>query len=59
MIAVYIAVGLLLIFSNILMDYVPEKRTVLGSVFIIYACFRTMMTVQKIRKLNNKAEQNT
>jgi len=50
MIAVYAAIGLILIFSNLLLNIISEYRIPLGIVFIIYAGFRTIMTIQRLRK---------
>jgi len=51
MIAVYIAIGLLLLFSNYFLDYISENRMIMGFVFLAYAIFRLVLTIQRIRKL--------
>jgi len=57
MIAVYVAIGLILIFSDLLINIVSQYRLALGIVFVIYAGFRAVMIVQKIKKDNNEISE--
>jgi len=48
----YAAIGLLLIFTSALMNIISEYRISLGIVFIVYAGFRTMVTIQRMKRVN-------
>jgi hypothetical protein len=52
MVAFYLALGLLFLFTEIAIDIFPENRVPIGIVFICYGLFRTGMTIWKIKKLN-------
>jgi uncharacterized protein with PQ loop repeat len=53
MVALYLALGLLFLFTDIAVETFPANRTPIGIAFIIYGLFRMIMTIQKIRKLNS------
>jgi hypothetical protein len=53
MVAVYLALGLLFLFTDIAVESFPANRKPIGIAFLVYAVFRTIMTIQKIRKLNS------
>jgi hypothetical protein len=53
MVAVYLALGLLFLFTDIAGQMFPMNRTPVGIIFIIYGLFRLIVTIQKIRKLNS------
>lgn len=50
MVAVYLALGLLFLFTDIAADTFPANRKPIGIVFLIYGLFRMVMIIQKIRK---------
>ena len=50
MVVIYVALGLLFLFTDIALETFPQNRIAIGIVFIVYAAFRTLLTIQKIRK---------
>jgi len=50
MVAVYLALGLLFLFTDIAIDRFSVNRTPVGIGFLIYGLFRMIITIQKIRK---------
>ncbi len=52
MVALYLALGLLFLFTDIATDSFPVYRKEVGIVFLLYASFRTYSTIKKIRKEN-------
>ncbi|MCC6690708.1 MAG: hypothetical protein IT235_04175 [Bacteroidia bacterium] len=59
MVFLYMGIGVLFIFSSVLMNLVPENRTLLGAVFIVYGLFRTIITLRKIKKLKREGPKAT
>ncbi|HEX8515229.1 MAG TPA: hypothetical protein VF868_03445 [Bacteroidia bacterium] len=57
MVALYFALGLLFLFTDIAIDTFPENRRPIGIVFIIYGLFRMIVTIQKLRKLKHHEVQ--
>jgi hypothetical protein len=55
MVALYFALGLLFLFTDIASETFPANRQPIGIVFLIYGLFRMIVTIQKIRKLNHEA----
>jgi len=55
MVAVYLALGLLFLFTGIGATTFSENRKPVGIVFMVYGLFRGIVTVQKIRKHNSEA----
>jgi hypothetical protein len=51
MVAVYLVIGLLFLFSDIAIETFPFYRTALGIIFTIYADFRLFMSL-KTQKRN-------
>jgi hypothetical protein len=56
MVGVYLALGLLFLFTDIAVNIFPANRTPIGIVFIVYGIFRSFITVRKIRRLNKEDE---
>jgi hypothetical protein len=54
MVAFYLTFGFLFLFTEIAIDTFPAYRTPLGIVFICYGVFRMILTIQKIRKVNQE-----
>ena len=52
MVALYLALGLLFLFTEVAIDTFPENRQAIGIVFIIYGSFRLVATIYKLRKQN-------
>jgi hypothetical protein len=52
MVALYLALGLLFLFTDIAENIFPANRTPIGIVFISYGLFRMVITIRKIKKLN-------
>jgi hypothetical protein len=55
MIAVYVALGLLFLFTDIASDTFPVYRKPVGCVFILYAAMRAFLNIRK-QKEKNKDE---
>lgn len=51
MVTIYVALGLALIFTNVFYELLPQNRTLLGLVILLYAAFRIYMTF-RLRKRN-------
>lgn len=51
MVAVYLALGLLFLFTDIAISTFPENRQPAGIVFVVYGLFRLGATIYKLRKL--------
>ena len=47
MVAIYLVIGLLFLFSDIAIETFPFYRTSLGIIFTIYAGFRLFMILKK------------
>jgi len=56
MVTVYLAVGLLFLFTDIGTDTFPSNRKPIGIVFLVYGTFRGILTVQKIRRNKDEDE---
>ena len=54
MVAVYLALGLLFLFTDIAIDMFPANRQPIGIIFLAYAIFRTVMTVIRLKRLKNE-----
>ncbi len=54
MIAVYLALGLLFLCTDVAIDTFPAYRKPIGITMIIYAAVRTILTIQKIKKHANE-----
>ena len=53
MVAVYWALGLLFLFTDLGSTMFPANRTPVGIILLVYGIFRLVVTIQKIRKLNS------
>jgi hypothetical protein len=53
MVAVYLALGLLFLFTDIASDIFPANRKPIGIVFIFYGLFRALITIRKLKKLRS------
>ena len=49
MVALYVALGLLFLFTDTAIDTFPTYLTEVGIVFLIYAVFRTIITIRKLK----------
>jgi len=58
MVAVYLALGLLFLFTDIAIDTFPANRQPIGIIFIVYGVFRTITIILKLRKLRNNNRFN-
>ncbi len=56
MITVYLAIGLLFLFTDIVIRLFPENRTAIGVVFILYAVYRLYITIKKEKQRNELNE---
>ncbi len=52
MVAVYVALGLLFLFTDISIEIFPEYRTQVGITMILYAIYRTYTIYKKVKKTN-------
>lgn len=50
MVAIYITLGLLFLFSDMAIDTFPAYRTTLGCVLLGYGCLRAFLSLKKIRQ---------
>jgi hypothetical protein len=50
MVAIYISLGLLFLFTDIATDAFPSFRKILGCVLIGYGSLRTYLNIKKIRE---------
>lgn len=53
MVAVYLALGLLFLFTDIAIDKFPAYRKEIGIVMVVYAAIRTFSTVRRIKMQGN------
>ncbi len=53
MVAVYLALGLLFLFSEIGIDYFPAFRKQIGCIMIVYAVIRIILTRSKFKREEN------
>ncbi|HRG51821.1 MAG TPA: hypothetical protein PLL00_03220 [Bacteroidia bacterium] len=53
MVAIYIALGLLFLFTDIAVDKFPAYRKEIGAVMLVYAAIRTFSTVRRIKLEGN------
>ncbi|HET6227105.1 MAG TPA: hypothetical protein VFF27_12550 [Bacteroidia bacterium] len=53
MVAIYLALGLLFLFTDIRIDTFPAYRKEIGIVMLVYAGIRTYTTVRKIKAQGN------
>ena len=49
MVAVYVALGLLFLFTDISIEIFPEYRTQVGITMILYAVYRTYTIYKKVK----------
>ena len=56
MVAVYLLIGLSLIFTNVFLELIPNNRPVYGCIILIYAAFRLYMAL-RLRKNRNAETQ--
>lgn len=54
MVALYFALGLLFLFTDIAIDMFPMYRTGVGITMIVYGIIRTFLTIRKIRQQNDE-----
>jgi uncharacterized membrane protein HdeD (DUF308 family) len=54
MVVIYLALGLLFLFTDIAENTFPANRKPIGVIFIVYGIFRAIVSVQKIRKANRE-----
>lgn len=52
MVAVYVALGLLFLFTDISIEIFPEYRTQVGITMILYAIYRTYTIYKKVKKID-------
>jgi heme A synthase len=55
MIAMYVTLGLLFLFTQVAIEILPEHRQAMGVVFIVYSVIRATLLIRKIKKTS---EQN-
>jgi hypothetical protein len=53
MVAVYLTLGLLFLFTDIGIDYFPAYRNEIGWVMLIYAVLRTFLSIRKFKQKEN------
>ncbi|MCW3103403.1 MAG: hypothetical protein JWO09_1843 [Bacteroidetes bacterium] len=54
MVGIYLALGLLFLFTDIGYDLFPANRKPVGIILIVYASFRVILIIQKIRKADKE-----
>jgi uncharacterized membrane protein YidH (DUF202 family) len=54
MVAVYLSLGLLFLFTDISYETFPEYRKELGIVLIVYGIIRTVLAIRKIKRENEQ-----
>lgn len=57
MVSVYLALGLLFLFTDIAVNAFPSNRKPIGIVFLVYGTFRLILTIQKVRKARKEDEE--
>jgi hypothetical protein len=50
MVAIYAALGLLFLFSDIGIDTFPAYRKEIGCIMLIYAVIRTVLSIKKFKR---------
>ena len=50
MVAVYLALGLLFLFTDIAEETFPARRKAVGTVLLVYGIFRMIITIQKLKR---------
>jgi hypothetical protein len=56
MVAIYSALGLLFLFTDIGIEYFPAFRKEIGWVMLIYATIRTILTIKKFKRKDYEAD---
>lgn len=57
MVTVYLALGLLFLFTDVAINAFPSNRKPIGIIFLVYGSFRLILTLQKIRKAKEDEQQ--
>jgi len=50
MVAVYLFVGIMLVFTDSMAQAIPNNRTLFGMIVLSFGIFRAVILIQKIRK---------
>ena len=56
MVAVYLALGLLFLFTDVAVDTFPSYRKPIGIVLLLYAAIRTLLQYSKYKREKNEYE---
>lgn len=56
MVVIYLAMGVLFLFTDIGIDYFPAFRTEVGWVMIIYAGIRTILSIKKFKQKEHEED---
>jgi len=54
---IYAGIGVVFLFTGFLSDMLPDNRKLVGGVFLGYSVFRSIITIQKIKKGNKSNGQ--
>lgn len=58
MVAVYLCIGLLFLFTDIAIDFFPSYRQPVGLIMIIYAGFRAFVGYKKMKADKDNEQEN-
>jgi hypothetical protein len=47
---IYIAIGIMFLFTNVFYHAISQNRQVIGAVFLAYGCFRLITGIVKLKK---------
>lgn len=56
MIGVYFSIGILFLFTDVLIEMIPRKREALGAVFIVYALIRLALAFIRSKRQQKENE---
>jgi hypothetical protein len=56
MVAIYLALGLLFLFTDIGIEYFPAFRKEIGWIMLIYAVVRTILSIKKFKRKEHEED---
>ncbi|MCG3166387.1 MAG: hypothetical protein POELPBGB_02165 [Bacteroidia bacterium] len=51
---IYAGIGITFLFTDILLNQLPDNRKLVGGIFLGYSVFRSVVIIQKMKKRNEK-----
>lgn len=51
---IYAGIGVVFLFTDFLLNMLPDKRMLVGGIFLGYSVFRSIVIIQKMKKSNEE-----